>query len=30
VHTLLQLAAIAAPIFPETTPFSGGIDHFVQ
>jgi hypothetical protein len=30
VLTLLQLAAIAAPIFPEHTPFSGGIDHFVQ
>jgi len=28
--TLIQLAAIAAPIFPERTPFSGGIDHFGQ
>ena len=27
VLVLLQLAAIAAPIFPERTPFSGGIDH---
>ncbi len=26
--TLLQLAAVVAPIFPERTPFSGGIDHF--
>lgn len=25
--TLLQLAAIAAPIFPDRTPFSGGIDQ---
>jgi hypothetical protein len=25
--TLLQLGALAAPIFPERTPFSGGIDH---
>ncbi|MBS2015546.1 MAG: hypothetical protein JST00_21850 [Deltaproteobacteria bacterium] len=25
--TLLQLAALAAPILPERTPFSGGIDH---
>jgi len=28
--TLLQLAAIAAPIFPERTPFSGGIDHIAR
>lgn len=28
--TLLQLAAIAAPIFPEQTPLSGGIDHIIQ
>ncbi|MBX3228346.1 MAG: hypothetical protein KIT84_06820 [Labilithrix sp.] len=28
--TLVQLAAIAAPIFPEHTPLSGGIDHIVQ
>ncbi|MBX3201373.1 MAG: hypothetical protein KF894_24775 [Labilithrix sp.] len=28
--TLLQLAAIAAPIFPERTPFSGGIDHLAR
>jgi hypothetical protein len=27
VLTLLQLAAVAAPIFPERTPLSGGIDH---
>ena len=26
--TLLQLASVVAPIFPERTPFSGGIDHF--
>lgn len=25
--TMLQLAALAAPIFPERTPLSGGIDH---
>lgn len=25
--TLLQLAALASPIFPERTTFSGGIDH---
>jgi hypothetical protein len=25
--TIVQLGAIAAPIFPERTPFSGGIDH---
>lgn len=30
VLTLVQLAAVAAPIFPERTPFSGGIDHIVQ
>ena len=30
VLTLVQLAAIAAPIFPEHTPLSGGIDHIVQ
>jgi hypothetical protein len=30
VLTLIQLAAIAAPIFPERTPFSGGIDHIAQ
>jgi hypothetical protein len=28
--TLLQLAALASPIFPERTSFSGGIDHLVQ
>ena len=28
--TLVQLAAIAAPIFPERTPFSGGIDHLAR
>jgi hypothetical protein len=28
--TLLQLAALAAPIFPERTVFSGGIDHLAQ
>jgi hypothetical protein len=28
--TLIQLAAIAAPIFPERTPFSGGIDHLAR
>lgn len=28
--TLMQLAAIAAPILPERTPFSGGIDHLAQ
>jgi hypothetical protein len=27
VLTLVQLAAVAAPIFPERTPFSGGIDQ---
>jgi hypothetical protein len=27
VLTLVQLAAVAAPIFPERTPLSGGIDH---
>lgn len=26
--TLLQLASVVAPIFPERTPFSGGIDQF--
>jgi len=26
--TLLQLASVVSPIFPERTPFSGGIDHF--
>jgi hypothetical protein len=30
VLTLVQLAAIAAPIFPERTPLSGGIDHIAQ
>lgn len=25
--TLVQLASVAAPIFPERTPFSGGVDH---
>jgi hypothetical protein len=25
--TLLQLTSLAAPIFPERTPLSGGIDH---
>jgi hypothetical protein len=28
--TLVQLASIAAPIFPERTPFSGGIDHLAR
>jgi len=28
--TLIQLASIAAPIFPERTPFSGGIDHLAH
>jgi hypothetical protein len=28
--TLMQLAALAAPIFPERTPFSGGIDHIAR
>lgn len=28
--TLLQLAALASPIFPERTAFSGGIDHIAQ
>jgi hypothetical protein len=28
--TLLQLAALASPIFPERTTFSGGIDHLAQ
>jgi hypothetical protein len=28
--TVLQLAAVAAPIFPERTPLSGGIDHIVR
>lgn len=28
--TLLQLAALAAPILPERNPFSGGIDHIAQ
>jgi hypothetical protein len=28
--TLLQLAAIAAPILPERTFFSGGVDHFTH
>lgn len=28
--TLLQLAALASPILPERTPFSGGIDHLAQ
>ncbi len=28
--TLVQLAAIAAPIFPERTFFSGGIDHIAH
>jgi hypothetical protein len=28
--TLVQLAALAAPIFPERTPLSGGIDHLAQ
>lgn len=28
--TLLQLAALASPILPERTPFSGGIDHITQ
>jgi hypothetical protein len=28
--TLLQLAALASPIFPERTVFSGGIDHLAQ
>ena len=27
ILTLLQLASLAAPIFPERTAFSGGIDH---
>jgi hypothetical protein len=27
ILTLVQLSAVAAPIFPERTPFSGGIDH---
>lgn len=30
VLTLLQLAALASPIFPERTTFSGGIDHIAQ
>jgi hypothetical protein len=30
ILTLVQLAAIAAPIFPERTPFSGGIDHIAR
>jgi hypothetical protein len=30
ILTLIQLAAIAAPIFPESTPFSGGIDHLAR
>jgi hypothetical protein len=28
--TLVQLSALASPIFPERTPFSGGIDHLAQ
>jgi hypothetical protein len=28
--TLLQLASLASPIFPERTTFSGGIDHITQ
>ncbi len=28
--TIIQLGAIAAPIFPERTPFSGGIDHIAD
>jgi hypothetical protein len=28
--TLLQLAALAAPIFPERTIFRGGIDHLTS
>ena len=30
ILTLIQLAAIAAPIFPERTMFSGGIDHIAR
>jgi hypothetical protein len=30
VATLLQLAAIASPILPERTVFSGGIDHIAH
>jgi hypothetical protein len=30
ILTLVQLAAVAAPIFPESTPFSGGIDHLAR
>ena len=28
--TLVQLAALASPIFPERTVFGGGIDHLAQ
>jgi hypothetical protein len=28
--TMLQLGALAAPIFPERTPLSGGIDHMAS
>ena len=30
ILTLIQLAAVVAPIFPERTPFSGGIDHIAR
>ena len=28
--TLVQLASLASPIFPERTVFGGGIDHLAQ